>query len=162
MKIQFKKYHNKPSVLTCIRTDGSKTWVKMYSGIEAHDLGHYAVETILKFKNAFYGMVAKGSSIEDFELPRDRRPEEVLPQNLDPEALISEHLVNLLMTKAQIKDNSFDITENLKLILKENGLSFPDNLTHGAMQKIWILFQDLNEEWKQMPDGETMELEFNI
>ena len=69
MKIQFKKENHKPSILTCTRTDGSTTWVKMYPGFEAHDLGHYAVETVLKFENAFYGMIAKGSNIEDFEMP---------------------------------------------------------------------------------------------
>lgn len=162
MKIRLKKMQNKPSVLTCIRTDGSKTWVKMYPGIEAHDLGHYAVETILDFKNAFYGMVANGSNIEDFELPRDKRPEQVLPKNLDPEALISEHLVNLMITKIQSKDSTFDIIPSLKSILNEKMLCFPENLTKMEMDKILTLFQNLNKRWKQLPVGETMELEFNI
>ncbi|MEO0573450.1 MAG: hypothetical protein AAF039_17240 [Bacteroidota bacterium] len=101
MEIQFKKLINKPSTLTCVRIDGPTTWIKLYPGIEAHDLAHYAVETALEFQDAFYGMVAKGSNMEDFELPRDIRPETVLPQNLSEEALITEHLVNLIMTKAQ-------------------------------------------------------------
>ena len=104
MKIQFIKLKGKPSILNCIRENGTNTWAKMYPGIEAHDLGHYAVETILEFKNAFYSMIAQGTNIEDFELPRKQRPAKVLPQNLDAEAFISEHLVNLLMTKAQTED----------------------------------------------------------
>lgn len=161
MKIQFKKQQSKPSILTCIREDGSTTWVKMYPGIEAHDLGHYAVETILDFKNAFYGMVAKGSNIEDFELPREQRPNEVLPQNLDSEALIAEHLVNLIMTKAQTEYGTFDIMASLKAILGENSLPFPENLTENKMDEVWILFQDLNRQWEQLPAGNTMELEFS-
>lgn len=73
----------------------------MYPGIEAHDQGHFAMEKVLGFKNAFYGMIARGANIEDFELPREQRPEEVIPENLRPEALISEHFVNLLMVKTQ-------------------------------------------------------------
>lgn len=160
MKIQFKKQQDKPSVLTCIREDGTTTWVKMYPGIEAHDLGHYAVETILDFKNAFYGMVAKGSNIEDFELPREQRPQKVLPQNLDSEALIAEHLVNLLMTKAQTEGEAFDIMATLRVILQENRLPFPENLTEKNMDKVWKLFIDLNHQWQQLPAGKTMEMEF--
>lgn len=159
MKIQFKKENHKPSILTCIRTDDSTTWVKMYPGFEAHDLGHYAVETVLKFENAFYGMVAKGSNIEDFELPREKRPTEVLPHNLAPEALISEHLVNLLMTKAQNKDN-LDIMASLRPILKENNLPFPENLTADKMEEVWTSFNDLQRRWLQLPMGATLELEF--
>ena len=160
MKIQFRKTHNKPSILTCIRADGSKTWVKMYPGMEPHDLGHYAVETILKFENAFYGMVAKGIAIGDFERPRNERPAEALPQNLAPEALITEHLVNLLMTKAQTKDNDLDIITSLKPILKENGLPFPEHLTVEKMERIWTSFLGLNTQWNQLPNGATLELEF--
>ena len=132
----------------------------MYPGIEAHDLGHYAVETVLHFQHAFYGMVAKGTNIEDFELPREKRPEKVLPKNLHPEALISEHMVNLLLTRAQRPDDLFDVVESLKPILRENKLPFPEHLTNKAMEKIWALFQKLNEQWTRLPVGETMELEF--
>ncbi len=160
MKIQFKKGHNKPSILTCIRNDGTKTWVKMYAGIETHDLGHYAVETALGFENAFYGMVAKGANIEDFELPREKRPIEVLPKNLHPEALISEHLVNLLMTKAQVTNVNFDISNPLKEILIENNLPFPSNLTDKKMSEIWEVFNTLGDQWKLLPEGQVLELEF--
>lgn len=162
MIIQFKKQLGKPSVLTCIRDDGSKTWVKMYPGIEAHDLAHYAVETALKFENAFYGMVAKGTNIEDFELPRENRPEVVLPKNLHSEALISEHLVNLIMVRAQTKDTEMHIPYLLDNILNENELPFPKNLTAATMEKIWTTFLKLDSQWKALPIGATMELKFRI
>lgn len=160
MKIQFKKQNGKPCILSCIRDNGTMTWVKMYPGIEAHDLGHYAVETVLHFKHAFYGMVARGSNIEDFELPRDKRPDAVLPKNLHHEALISEHLVNLIMVKAQTMEDRMDILNQLRSILNENGLPFPENLTKENMEKIWSAFLGLNTQWKQLPIGEIMELEF--
>ena len=52
---------------------------------------HYAVETTLHFKNAFFGMLAGGISISDFELPKDQRP-----FAYSEEALVAESIVNLL------------------------------------------------------------------
>ena len=162
MKIQFKKEHSKPNVLTCIRDDGSTTWVKMYPGIEAHDLGHYAVETVLGFKHAFYGMIAKGTNIEDFELPREKRPDEVLPKNLSPQALISEHLVNLIMVKAQTKGFEMDILSSLRSILREKELPYPQNLDAEKIEKIWTSFLNLNSQWDKLQIGSTMELNFTL
>lgn len=161
MRILFKKESDKPSILTCIREDGSKTWVKMYPGIEAHDLGHYVVESVLGFEDAFYGMIVKGSAIEDFELPRENRPAAVLPQNLSHEALITEHLVNLLMTKAQNDNSEFAIVPSLRSILKEKRLPFPKNLTERKMDMIWNLFQKLLGQWKALPKGKILELDFS-
>ena len=107
-------------------------------------------------------MVAKGSNIEDFEAPREKRPNEVLPQNLEPEALISEHLVNLVLTKAQIGDPNYDIISSLKPILKEKGLPFPENLTQASMDEIWMSFTQLCTLWQQLPNGEILELEFSL
>ncbi len=123
-------------------------------------MAHYAVETTLGFKNAFYGLVAKGNNIEDFELPRDKRPEEVMPDNLPNEALVTEHLVNLIMTKAQTNDMHFDILTALNAILEEKNLNFPRNLTKERMNEMWTLFQNLLQQWHMLPRGETMELEF--
>ena len=146
MKIQFKKEDAKASTLCCIRDNGSMTWTKMHKGIEAHDLGHYAVETVLGFEHAFYGMVAKGTNIEDFELPREERPKNVVPQNLHPEALIAEHLVNLLMVKA-LDPSGLDIMPMLQSILKENSITFPLHLNPEKMNMIWEEFQELHQQW---------------
>ena len=159
MIIEFKKYRNKPSVLKCIRDDGSESWVSMYPGIEAHDLGHYAIETILDFEDAFYGMVARGTNITDFELPRNKRPQEVLPQNLSTQALVTEHLVNLLLVKAQSNED-LDFLEMARSILAEKQLPFPKNLDHEHSGTIWAEFQRLCQLWKTLPVGNTLSLCF--
>ncbi len=81
MKIQFKKGKDK-STLHCIRKDGTATWSTIYQGMEIHDLAHFAVETELGFKKAFYGLLASGYAIQDFALPRAKRPKSLLPENL--------------------------------------------------------------------------------
>ncbi len=159
MIIQFKKHRSKANTLSCIRADGSLTWTSMYPGIEAHDLGHYAVETTMKFQNAFYGLVAKGSNIEDFELPREERPTEVVPDNLSAEALISEHLVNLLMVKAQ-QPEAIRLLPSLQKILKDNAIPFPTTLNEQKMTEIWELFLKLLQQWQTLAVGEILELEF--
>ena len=161
MKIQFKKHGAKPSTLTCTRSDGSVTWSTIHFGLEAHDLGHYAVEHILGFRNAFYGMIANGTDIQDFELPREERPLHVLPRNLDPEALISEHLVNLLMIKSQ-QPEELDLIPNLESILAENQIPYPKILSTTKMNTIWELFQKMLRQWEVLPKGGFLEYEFKL
>ena len=160
MTIQFKKYDAKPSTLTCIRKDGSKTWVKMHQGFEAHDLAHFAVEKVLKFDDAFYGMLAKGFNIEDFEAPKNLRPQAVRPENLSNEALVTEHLVNLLMSIEQSQDSSYNILHGLQDILNENNLTFPEELNHESLYLIKKKFDQLLNDWKGTKNDEILELVF--
>ncbi|MEO1485573.1 MAG: hypothetical protein AAFU57_07500 [Bacteroidota bacterium] len=162
MKIQIKKGDGKPSILTCIRKDGSTSWAKLYPGMEAHDLAHYIVETILGFENAFYGMVAKGIDIADFEIPREQRPETVIPQNLPPESLVTEHLVNLLLVKWQSGEETLDLSMALKPILEEHKLPYPTQLNAITQQQIWQEFTTLLARWDQLPPGEIIEFDFEV
>jgi hypothetical protein len=57
-----------------------------------HDLGHYAIETVLNLRHAFFGMVTAGTDINDFDLPKEQRNFQ-----LSDEAIFAEHLVNLLV-----------------------------------------------------------------
>ena len=63
-------------VLTCRRDDGTTTWMAERPGFVAHDLGHYAVETVFGYRLGFFGLVAQGweLSAADFGRDRGRRP----------------------------------------------------------------------------------------
>ena len=87
MIIKLKKMISKLSILTIVRNDNTSTWSKLHRGLETHDLAHYAVESTLKFKNAFYGLINEGYTVADFELPKDKRPFDIRPENLKPEAI---------------------------------------------------------------------------
>ena len=56
-------------MLKCIRADGTTTWQKQSERHAAffslHDLTHFAVETTLGLKRAFFGLIAEGWDIED-------------------------------------------------------------------------------------------------
>lgn len=56
-------------VLNCIRADGTVTWQTQDGPpglfFPYHDLTHYAVEIVLGFRHAFYGLLADGWTIDD-------------------------------------------------------------------------------------------------
>ncbi|HAP64466.1 MAG TPA: hypothetical protein DCR93_34950, partial [Cytophagales bacterium] len=81
MKISFTKHPKKGMILTLTRTDGTQTWSPIRPGLEMHDLAHNAAEEILGWQEGFFGLVNLGYTTEDFELPRDQRPEPLLPKN---------------------------------------------------------------------------------
>ena len=162
MLIQFTKGNAKPSTLKCIRSDGSSTWTKIQPAIEFHDLAHYVVETELGFAKAFYGLVASGYNIEDFELPREQRPEALLPANLPAEALQTEHIVNLLQVHLNHTDKEMDFMETLRNILKEHEIEFPKKLDARSLQSIQLRLNGLLLSWKQLEPGDSLQLNFSI
>ena len=162
MKIIIHKKQGKASILTIIRDDGTSTWSKLYVGMETHDLCHYAVESVLEFKNAFFGIINKGFEIGDFELPKDTRPFEVQPVNLHSEALTTEHLVNLLEVELLNSGTNKDFLTQLEGILKENNLKKPSNIDENSLAKIRQCYHDLVAMWQQLTPENTIELDLSI
>ncbi|MEM7102814.1 MAG: hypothetical protein AAF502_06790 [Bacteroidota bacterium] len=146
--------------MTCIRPDGSKSWTKLNPGIEMHDFAHYVVERELKFENAFFGLIASGFDISDFELPRDQRPEALMPIHLPIESLQTEHIVNLLQVGFVNADETFDLIGELTTILAEKNLEFPESLDEDSLERINDQLNELLSRWQNLEHGETIELEF--
>ena len=73
MFIQLKKGRDGPATLACVRADGTRTWGKEHPFFPVHDLTHCAVESVLGFDQAFFGLIAKGWDIDDFAKPRASR-----------------------------------------------------------------------------------------
>lgn len=162
MLVQFKKEIHKPSTLTCIRDDGSKTWTKMHPGIEIHDIAHFVVEKALGFKDAFYGTIAKGYNIGDFELPRDERSKDLIPSNLSVQARQVEHIVNLIQVFLFNQDAEGDILASMRNILDEKGIDFPKALGREKMLRILKRIKRLMAKWESLEAGEIIELEFKM
>jgi len=160
MIIQLKKRIVKPTVLECIREDGSSTWSKLHQGTVSHDIAHYAVETVLGFTKAFYGIIASGFNIDDFELPKNERPEALKPSQLDASALQTEHIVNLLQVEFFNSGENQDFIAELTTILSENHIPFPENLNSKTLKSIRTLFSNLLQQWNSLDEGEFLELSF--
>jgi hypothetical protein len=76
--IRFKRHPDGSASLTCTRRDGTTTWQRQQGQLGAvfppHDLTHYAVETTLRYRAGFYGLIADGWEIADFAKPWPRGP----------------------------------------------------------------------------------------
>jgi hypothetical protein len=160
--IHLKKGSTKPSTLTCQRDDGSTTYSKLVENFEIHDIAHYVVEQNLGFKNAFYGLLAQGYDIGDFQLPKNERPFALLPKNLHPEALFTEHLVNLLLIDSIQVAPKNDILNILKKILSENNLPFMAVLTSEKLSKIKDGLERQMTQWNRLLPNKKLELIFEL
>ena len=148
----------KLSVLTIERDDGSYCYTKLKRGLEFHDLAHFAIESVLGFKNAFYGIINQGFRVEDFEAPIEKRPEAVQPKNLHPEAMITEQMVNLLQVELFDDLEKDQFIPQLKTILQNDGLEFPDALNKEKLDDIRKTLEDCCKRWNNLTEGDSLVL----
>ena len=140
-------------VLSCKRKDGSMTWKHVSPFFIMHDICHYAVETVMPFHEAFFGMIKKGTDITEFELPKKERS-----IALSSEALLTEHLVNLLVieyTQGEM-DNFLEI---LKATYEIDDKTI-DLITEKKLNEIRTAYYGLMKKWNDFPERETMTLIF--
>lgn len=154
MEIKITKNTVADHILSCEREDGSVTWSHISNFFILHDLCHYAVENTLSLKNAFFGMLAQGTDITEFELSKEERKVE-----LTPESLFAEHLVNLLVI-----DHTQGRMDNLLDIFKETYNDAASNLipviNESRLEEIRKNYAILLQKWKAIPEQETFNLIF--
>jgi hypothetical protein len=143
-------------VLTCIRPDGSTTWNRLgpRSLPIAHDLIHYAVETTLGVRNAFFGLVASGWDITTFT-------ERGAARRLPPEAVQVEFLVGQLQSELlgpQSDEARFIATLAQSLA---NAKIAPLAIAPDQLQEVRARTRDLLDRWRTVSVGHSMELEFD-
>ena len=141
-------------VLSCKRKDGSMTWKHVSPFFIMHDICHYAVETVIPFHDAFFGMIKKGTDITEFELPKEARS-----ISLSSEALLTEHLVNLLVIEyTQGKMDNF--LEILRATYEIDDDKTIDLITEEKLYEIRIAYDGIMKKWDDLPERETMTLIF--
>jgi hypothetical protein len=153
MEILFTNSGDGASVLTCKRNDGSVTWKRTDPFFIYHDLCHYAVETVLPLKNAFYGMVGSGTDISEFDLPKEQRA--VI---ITDEAVFAEHLVNLFVTdhvQGRIEDMQKMI---ISICGKNGGAVFLPLLTTEKTEEVRNKYNELVRQWKSVPEKKSLQL----
>lgn len=159
--ISFRKEANKPPVFIFKRSDGSNTWSKIQNIPVEHDLAHYAVETTLHFKEAFYGLLNQGFTPEDFERPRDKRPQALLPVNLPLQAHQAEHIVGLLQIE-WLSGPNLNFMDDLKQTLEQKGFTYPSELTTQKLNTIRNAYLEVVYQWNTLPAGQQLDLHFSI
>ena len=155
MQILFTKNTGKPHGIKHIRDDGSETWMASDDFFIRHDLSHYAIETILQFKTAFYGMIQNGMDIRDFENKEKRKA-----LLITAEAWYAENMANLFLMETK-NGNFEDFNSISSQTLAEMNLPFPALLLNDDdLNTIRNYLQQLLFQWNQLPTGDTLRLNF--
>jgi len=154
MDILITKNSSQEHILSCKRKNGTVTWTHVSNFFILHDLCHYTIETFLPLKKAFFGMLANGTDITGFDLPKDQRTVE-----LTPEALFAEHLVNLVVI-----DHTQGRMNNLLEIFKEtyndSSSKLLNTVNEEKLQGIRENYAALLQKWKVIPETESLKLIF--
>lgn len=159
MKIEITKKKDGSAILKCVRADGSEVWQKQQGPSAAffplHDLTHYSVESELGIRDAFFGLVASGWSIEDTTGKGTRG---ALPAN----AIFVEHVVGTLDSERASGSRwpATDFNETIARAFAGAGLTVPRALTEDDILRIRKRRAELFAEWRELPSGATLHLAF--
>ena len=155
MVIQLKKGRDGPATLACVRVDGTRTWGKEHPFFPVHDITHCAVESVLGFDQAFFGLIAAGWDIDDFEKPGASR-------RMPFQALVAEHVVGVfdreraLPTPLTVTEFNETVFASLPPLQRE---AFKP-LTDAQVSQVRELRSTLEARWHALPVGATMEVTF--
>jgi len=155
MIIELKKGHNGPPTLSCIRADGTRTWGKLHPFFPVHDLTHAAVESVLGFNEAFFGLVASGWNIDEFAAPG-------AAGRLPMEARWAESIVGLLDLErgTGIEWSASEFNEALKESLRGQGQTGFRPIDGAELARTRALRSDLQRRWDELPPGGALAVPF--
>lgn len=149
------------AVLRCVRDDGTVTWQRQRGRsagfFPLHDLTHFAIETVLGARRAFYGLIAEGWDIEDTTGKGARGA-------LPPEALVVERLVgafdleragSAFWSAAELNAHCFGTGA-------PEGNRLPRPITDDDLDRIRSRISEFLTRWAVLPDGQTLELVFEL
>ncbi|HEX6746808.1 MAG TPA: hypothetical protein VF092_05880 [Longimicrobium sp.] len=149
-------------VLSITRRDGSVTWQRQSAFFPLHDLTHYAIETVLGLRQAFWGMMADGWEFTDFGQPWPRGP---MPNVSD--ALLGEVSAGSFGMFA--RDHAGDdeagaaaLNEHLADYCRQHDLPPPRVVTADEFGRIRRLRDEVQARWHALQPGEAMELAFAV
>lgn len=155
LTIQITKRSGKPALLECTRAGGSVTMAEVAPG-PAHDLAHYAVETTLGLKQGFFGLLAAGWDIADFDVAGAAKR-----LSIPPEAVAVEHVVNLLtMELLGGAYESFEAELARALAAGRRPVEATFTLASGQVAAMRARLAELLGRWRALPPGGTLELAF--
>lgn len=155
MVIQLKKGRDGPSTLACVRADGSRTWGKEHPFFPLHDLTHCAVESVLGFNEAFFGLIAAGWNIDDFAKPG-------ASAKLPLQALLAEHLVGVFDRERALAQplTAAEVNEAVVASLAPADRARFRPLTEAQLASVRALRHTLESRWWDLAPGTTLEVAF--
>jgi hypothetical protein len=160
LTIRIKKKTDGNAALSCTRADGSVTWQRQEGSSGAffplHDLTHYSVETVLKFRRAFYGLVADGWDISRFGAAGTKN-------QIPEEALLAEVIVGFFDVERAtgVVGSADDFNWKIQTFFENANAPVPSfRMTDDALARIRVRREGLFAKWRALPPGETLALTF--
>lgn len=161
LKILMTKRRDGSIVTRLEREDGTATWQRK-DGPNArffafHDLEHYAVETSLRYRRGFYGLVLEGWDLADFGSPWPRGP---LPADAEPVELV----VGLLARERADRESfaAGDFNAHIAQYYAEHHLTGPPSFDDETLERLRAGIRQVHARWDALPAGETLELDFVV
>lgn len=157
LRIHLTKHADGSAVLKCIRADGSETWQRQGGRNAAffplHDLTHFAVESELGIRHAFYGLIAEGWEIDDTtgKGARGALPAEALAVERLVGALDLERAGSLTWTAQALDEHANGDSPSSRRAL-------PRPITDDDLARIRSRLHTLLRQWATLPPGRSLEL----
>lgn len=161
LSIRIKKKTDGSAALSASRADGTTTWQRQEGQLgrffPLHDLTHYAVETTLGFRRAFFGLLAEGWDISDF----GKRSTRELMQG---EAGLAEVVVGFfdLERATGVIETADALNDKIRTYYVDRRLAAPEPpITEEQVVRIRQRRAELFASWRALPAGQALELPFD-
>jgi hypothetical protein len=160
MLIRLTKISDRKHRMTAVRADGSSETVELVSrSFLLHDFIHYAVETTAGLSGGFWGLVASGKGMDELALAM--RPVDGIDMRLlAGEAATVEAVVGCFTSLAHDRATPGESVDAVRRILEPQGRPPPPWVTLEFALAVQERLRQLKGEWKALPYGGTMELQF--
>jgi len=138
------------------RADGTVTVMRNpHQFFPVHDLTHYAVESVLRQRRGFYGLVSEGWNFEDFGSPWPRGP---LPSDADPTEFIVGMFDLERATGCEITVD--DLNGQLQRYAAAHPAAPPARVEQAQLDEVRSRVRRYAGQWAALPPGETLVLEY--
>ena len=160
MLVRFTKHEPaaKADALACVRPDGSSTHGEMpRQGILPHDAFHFVVESTLGWRDALFGWVERGASLEH---AATRLHGEKIAWSKNTQALHSESLVECL--QAEQWGGAADpatFAETLVITCRRRGVP-PPEITAEELAAVRAALREFGAAWRPLLPGQSLERTF--
>ncbi|UZR99226.1 hypothetical protein [Chondrinema litorale] len=162
MRLEFIKQVHKPVSFKCTRPDKSSTYMLIFHPFNfERKLIHYAIESVLGFNHAYFGLLSKGYSLKDFETPLLFKNNMLKPANLPVQAIQSEILAGLFHVELNDNTEIEDFLSIAKITFEVQQIKFP-KLSKKQIAEVREKIIQLLVQWKKLQTGEILLLEFRF
>ena len=161
LSIRIKKKSDGSAALSCTRADGTTTWQRQEGQLgrffPLHDLTHFAVETVLGLRHAFYGLLADGWDLSVFAEPG-------IARRIPPDAGLAEVLVGFFDTERATgtRASAEDFNWKIRTYYDEHATPMPTfRMTDDQLDRIRALRAELFARWQAVQPGDALVLSFD-